>query len=143
MKLLQENRITTKNLWPCQLFVNNKQDIKCALLVFSTVGFKSHYESVTDEEKFMYWDVFFVCNDNKHDHLMMSLITYCVPWTTVKRIIFWSFPPRFTSMIQSFIHENKLGECHILTGYQMELDKKAFNKREEIAESSHASGISF
>ncbi|CAF1152973.1 unnamed protein product [Rotaria magnacalcarata] len=128
LKDIQRNVIRKKDLWPNQLLVNDKNDIKCVLFIYSLMGFKSTYESVTEEEASMYREINFFC-DNKEDQLFVSMIRYYVPWTTAKSIVFSSFPHRFLSIIESFIQENSLGSTHITTCQQMELDKESFKEK--------------
>ncbi|CAF4597053.1 unnamed protein product [Rotaria socialis] len=128
LKDIQNNVVRKNDLWPNQLLVNDKNDIKCVLFIYSLMGFKSTYESVTEEEASMCREINFFC-DNKEDQLFVSMIQHYVPWTTAKSIVFSSFPHRFSSIIESFIQENRLGSTHITTCQQMELDKESFKEK--------------
>ncbi|CAF4011946.1 unnamed protein product [Rotaria magnacalcarata] len=142
LKDIQRNVIRKKDLWPNQLLVNDKNDIKCVLFIYSLMGFKSTYESVTEEEASMYREINFFC-DNKEDQLFVSMIRYYVPWTTAKSIVFSSFPHRFLSIIESFIQENSLGSTHITTCQQMELDKESFKEKYKTMTYACPSGTCF
>lgn len=80
---------------------------------------------MTDDERRVCRDVFLYCADN-YDHLMMSLIMHCIPWTTVKTVAFRTLQRRFASMIESFIRENNLGEFSTSFTHQKVLDKETF-----------------
>src|ERR1700728_3153731 len=109
------------HLWPHQLYVNDRHDIKCVLFIYSTIGFKFDYQLLTEEEKSILRRVSFFC-DNKDDHLLIPLIQQYIPWSKIKYINFNAIQPRFSSIIESFVRDNNLGKCGVLTLQQMELD---------------------
>jgi len=86
--------------------------------------------------------VTFFC-DNKDDHLLISLIQQYVPWSKIERIAFSAIQNRFSSIIESFVHDNNLGKCVIRSYQQMELDKETFTEKSKRITYSGSSGNYF
>src|SRR5580698_1993724 len=98
------------HLWPHQLYVNDRHDIKYVLFIYSTIGFKFDIQLLTEEEKSTQRLVSFFC-DNKDDHLLIPLIQQYVPWSKIKNISLGAIQHRFSPIIESFIRDNNLGKC--------------------------------
>jgi hypothetical protein len=126
-------------MWSYQLFLNDRNDIKCVLFIYWTIGFKSNYQLLTEEEKSTSRYMTFFC-DNNNDHLLIPLLQQLVPWSTIKNIIFSAIHARFSSIIENFIRINDLGKCHINSYQQMELDKKTFSEKSKKIVYSGSSG---
>lgn len=119
-------------MWPHQLIIDDKHHPQSVLFIFSTIGFKAHYELVTDKGQSTTRDVtFFSINEN--DHVLISWIQHYIPWSSTKTIILRAIEHRISSLIQTFITNNNLGEYYIESAQQMEVDKDTFiEKTKEI-----------
>ncbi len=131
-----------EHMWPHQLLVDDRRNIKCVLFIYGTIGFKPNYQLLTEEEKSRQRCVTFFC-DNKDDHLLVSLIQHYVPWSKIKTIAFSAIQQRFSPVIKSFIHDNNVGQCAIYSYQQMVLDKTTLEKKSKNITSSHLSGDYF
>lgn len=92
-----------------------------------TIGFKAHYESIDDEEKSMYRNIFLV-SDEKHDDLVIPFMREIISLNDVKHIVFGCLPHRLTPRIDSFFRENNYNTCETTCCQLLELDRETFQK---------------
>jgi hypothetical protein len=123
-------------MWPHQLIVNDRHDIKCVLFIFCTIGFKPNFQLLTEAVKSTERRVTFFC-DNKDNHLLMDLIQHYVPWSNIKNICFCTIQHRHSLLIENFIRQNRLGRCDIYSYQQLELDRTTFTENSKNITSSH------
>lgn len=130
LKYIQEKKISKNNLWPYQLMVNDRNNLKCVLFIFSSTAFHKNYRLLTENDKSK-TRIVTLFSQTEDDGLLISLIQQCIPWSTTEHIIFFAIPHRLSSLIQNFIKENNLGKSFSHSFNQLELDKETFLKKTE------------
>lgn len=83
---------------------------------------------MTEEDRLNSRSVVFFCDKNDDD-LLMNLIQQIIPWSTIQTIVFSAIQHRFSLLIEKLILNNNLGECHISSYQQMDLDKQTFEEK--------------
>jgi len=139
LKNIQENKIEKDYLRPHQLFVNDRNNLKCVLFICSSVAFYDNYHLLTENDKSKTKNVSFFSNE-EDDHLLMSLIEQCISWSIVEDLIFFTFSPRVLPLIQNFIQENNLGKTIFWSYEQLELDQETFLQKTKNISLSIPSG---
>lgn len=134
------NKISDEHLWPHRLFINDFDDIRCVLFIFSTVGFQSDYRFEQDERNFTQMYVTFF-SLSETDHIILSIIEKHMPWFNCKHTCFFANDHQSSSMIMKLIEENKFGSFKPSSFYMMELDKDQFEKNRQHNLPTLPSGI--
>ncbi|CAF2814877.1 unnamed protein product, partial [Rotaria sp. Silwood2] len=76
---VQRGFITKEHIWPHKLVVDDQDQIKCAVLVYSPIGFTIDHRLLDKNEETSIRYVSFFCHSNSN-HILMILLEQCVPW---------------------------------------------------------------
>ncbi|CAF2100420.1 unnamed protein product [Rotaria magnacalcarata] len=128
LNYVQRGLVDRKYFWPHQLFVNDRNCIKCIVFVYSTVGFMndSHllHEDITSSAR----NVTFVSDENNNE-ILITLLEQCMPLFNVKTIFFCDIAHRFSTIIEDFARDKNLaGDFKIFPCLQVELDQKTLEE---------------
>ncbi|CAF3701516.1 unnamed protein product [Rotaria sordida] len=120
---VQRGFITKEHIWPHKLFVDDQDQIKCVVLVYSVIGFTIDHRLLDENKETSKRYVSFFCHPD-NDHLLMTLLEQCVPWNQVDIIMYPNNGYRFSTMITSLVREKKLGDLNVHSASQIEINRE-------------------
>ncbi|CAF3831077.1 unnamed protein product [Rotaria sordida] len=120
---VQRGFITKEHIWPCKLFVDDQNQMKCVVLVYSSFAFTIDHHLLDENKETSKRYVSFFCHQN-NDHILMTLLEQCISWNQIKTIVFLNNDYRFSTMIESIVREKKLGDLNVFPGCQMEISRE-------------------
>ncbi|CAF0950718.1 unnamed protein product [Rotaria sp. Silwood1] len=124
LRYIQQGLVDQKYFWPHQLFVDDRDHIKCVIFVYSTVGFTTDHSHLDDDMAVSSRNITFVADEENHE-VLLNLLEQCVPWFNIKTIFFCDIAHRFLTTIENIVREkNLLGNLKIFSCLQMEIDQK-------------------
>ncbi|CAF4009715.1 unnamed protein product, partial [Rotaria sordida] len=120
---VQRGFITKEHIWPHKLFVDDQNQMKCVILVYSSIAFTIDHHLLDENKETSKRYVSFFCHQN-NDHILMALLEQCIPWNQIKTIVFVNNDYRFSTMIESLVREKKLGDLNVRSACQMEINRE-------------------
>ncbi|CAF2685370.1 unnamed protein product [Rotaria sp. Silwood2] len=141
LSYIRQGLVDRKYFWPHQLFVDDRNYIKCIIFVYSTVGFTTDHNLLDDDMAVSSRNVTFVA-DEESNEVLITLLEQCVPWFKIKTIFFCDIAHRFLTTIENIIREKSLlGDLKIFPCLQMELDQKTLEETKKQIVQQLPSGI--
>ncbi|CAF1079535.1 unnamed protein product [Rotaria sordida] len=120
---VQRGFTTKEHIWPHQLFVDDQDQIKCVVLVYSIIGFTTDCHLLDENKETSARYVLFFCHPD-NDHILMTLLEQCVPWNQVEIFMYSNNDYQFSTMIESLVREKNLGDLHVNSASQIEIKRE-------------------
>lgn len=105
-----------------QLFVDDPDEIKCAILLYSTPGLRNATE-VKNHAR----NVGVVCEKDTATDVVINMLEKCIPWS--QPLVFCGIDSQYvTPLIRMFMQTKRHGKYHVLAFHQLEIDRTTLEK---------------
>ena len=121
LNYIQQNIITQNDIYP-QLFVDDPNEIKCMILLYSTPGL-SDMTAVKNHAR----NVGIVCKNSNITNILMDMLEKCIPWS--QKLVFCGTDSQYvTPLIERFIQTKRNGKYSIWAADQLEIDRQTLDE---------------